>query len=159
MSVFLFKDGGRMGMVAEVRDPIQFRLQFSKLLAAMIDNESYNGDWEFQLDGWLGCYAGIESKLTQLIVEKSDYKDLKTMSFGNISGDKVAQYIDIAYVGVPVQPELGEPIIEVPPSFVKTQREKEIETLRAKVKDLQKQLTVRTKQVIELQNTIVNRDK
>ena len=49
----LFKDGDNMAIRTDCQSEDQFMNEFSHLLSGLIDEGSYQGDWEFQLSIWL----------------------------------------------------------------------------------------------------------
>ena len=53
MSIQLFKDGNRMSIQSDHLSSDGFLAEFASLLATMIDNGEYEGDWEYQLGKWL----------------------------------------------------------------------------------------------------------
>ena len=59
MSVQLFKDGDSMAIMTDAKDERQFTDEFVALLARMIDEDSFEGDWEFQLGYWLPQFVAL----------------------------------------------------------------------------------------------------
>ena len=59
MSIQLHKDGDTMAIVTDALDEQDFTQEFSKLLSEMIDENSFEGDWEFQFDIWLPQFVDI----------------------------------------------------------------------------------------------------
>jgi hypothetical protein len=148
MSIYLFKDGDRMGMVAEVAGSVDLQIEFIQLLSRMADEGSFQGDWEFQLEQWIPQWFCI---MNELVYQLEPGKHT-THSRGDLSGEKVAQLVSSRY-------DQSQPIIEVPTSPFIAERENEIERYKTKIKELNKLLGERNKQVILLQEQLARQNE
>jgi len=61
--VKFYKDGDRMGIATDCTSEGKFLGEVSTGLADMIEKGDFDGDWEFQLDGWLPDIVEICCKL------------------------------------------------------------------------------------------------
>lgn len=57
--VELYKDGDDMVIVTDAQTEGGFLNEFAELLAAMIENGTFDSDWEFQLRFWLPSVVDI----------------------------------------------------------------------------------------------------
>lgn len=59
MSTVLHKDSHDFAIVTTAEDERSFREQFAMALSQIIEDGKYDGDWYFQLEGWLAPAAEI----------------------------------------------------------------------------------------------------
>jgi len=59
----LYKDGDHMGILTDIEDEARFVEKFSVLLARIVEDGTYAGDWEMQFAHWLPAYNEIVAKL------------------------------------------------------------------------------------------------
>jgi hypothetical protein len=55
----LWKDGDDMAILTDSIDEDAFIRDFSEIMSAMIDDGTFEGDWDFQLCHWLPSFVDI----------------------------------------------------------------------------------------------------
>lgn len=84
MKTVLHKQGDQFAIVTTAENEDEFRSQFTEALAEMIEDGVHDGDWKFQLEGWL-------APATEIICKHRGYKaavtERRTMIAGDIDPD------------------------------------------------------------------------
>jgi hypothetical protein len=62
-AIALYKDGDSFGITTALGNHDEFVSYFGTLLAVMIDENVFQTDWEFQLEGWLPMFFKIAARL------------------------------------------------------------------------------------------------
>lgn len=82
--VEFYKDGDRMGIATTCLTEGQFLAEVSAGLSKMIEDGAFDGDWEFQLDGWLPDIVEICCKLRGQSNRVTEQKILKAGCVPNL---------------------------------------------------------------------------
>jgi hypothetical protein len=81
MATEFFKDGNNMGLRTSARDYDTFLREFCEVLATLIEEGCYRGDWLFQLsEGWMRSAMEIGFKLKGY---KADVVEQRVIIAGN----------------------------------------------------------------------------
>lgn len=63
MNTTLHKEDNHFAVVTDAADEAEFRGEFVAAISQMIEEGIYDGDWSFNLDGWMEQAAEITCKL------------------------------------------------------------------------------------------------
>ena len=80
----LHKDGDHFAIVTTAEDESLFLQQFTEAISGLIDAGDYNGDWAFQLHGWIGPAFEIMSKHRGY---KANVVERRTLIAGHLDPD------------------------------------------------------------------------
>lgn len=84
MNTVLHKNDEQFAIVTTASTEEEFRAQFSAAFEELIDSGAYDGDWRFQLEGWMAPATEIICKLRGY---KSQVIERRTIIAGVIDPD------------------------------------------------------------------------
>ncbi len=140
---FLSKDGDNMAIVTTEDTREGFYAAFICLLSRMIEEGSFDGDWEFQLTEWLPQFAqlaGTYEKLSNVIQGQAS----TTVSVALVSGNFWADAI--------VATAYGTRVVKIPVRVI-------LDKDAARLKRLSVELELKNTRIIELQNLLAEENK